>query len=226
MNAPGVLPIKNTMNAWVPLDDENTMVWAIGPQILRGLEPNAAGIGGLKVGVRQTTERQGRFDPYPQRVGGQRFQVRNLFDNETSDWLGKFRPLSNKHNDYNIDRELQGSIEWDESKPIAGTYSGVPAPAQDPMAQESMGEIYDRTQEHLATSDAMIIRARRHLIDAAKNYRDKGTVPPGVDKPELYRMRSGGALLPKGVNGLELLRPVHFLQSDEIALAIEVPAGS
>ncbi len=93
------------------------------------------------------------------------------------------------------------------------------------MAQESMGEIYDRTQEHLATSDAMIIRARRHLIEAAKALRDKGTIPPGVDSPHLYRMRSGGALLPKGVKGLELLRPVHFLQADDVTVAIEVPAG-
>ena len=28
MNAPGVLPLKNSCNAWVPLDEENTMVWA------------------------------------------------------------------------------------------------------------------------------------------------------------------------------------------------------
>src|SRR5215471_18600617 len=31
MNAPGVLPLKNSANAWVPLDDENTMVWGFGP---------------------------------------------------------------------------------------------------------------------------------------------------------------------------------------------------
>ena len=69
----------------------------------------------------------------------------------------------------------------------------------------------------------MIIRTRRQLIDGAKALRDLGTTPTGVDKPELYRMRSGGALLPKGVNGLEVLLPVHFLQSDTVALPIEVP---
>ncbi len=30
MNAPGVLPMKNSCIAWVPLDDHNTMVWNIG----------------------------------------------------------------------------------------------------------------------------------------------------------------------------------------------------
>jgi hypothetical protein len=71
----------------------------------------------------------------------------------------------------------------------------------------------------------MIIKTRRQLIDAAKALRDHGTVPPGVDNPSLYRMRSGGALLPKGVNGLELLRPVHFLQADGIEETVQVPAG-
>jgi hypothetical protein len=88
-----------------------------------------------------------------------------------------------------------------------------------------MGAVYDRTQEHLGTSDAMIIRARRSLINAAKALRDRNQVPPGVDNPGLYRMRSGGALLPRNINGLEVLKPVHFLESDTVALAVEVPVS-
>jgi hypothetical protein len=34
-------------------------------------------------------------------------------------------------------------------------------------------------------------------------------------------MRSGGAILPAGLNGMESLRPVHFFQSDEPDLPIE-----
>ncbi len=116
MNAPGVLPLKNQANAWVPLDDENTMVWQFGPQRTTGLDPDAKGVGGLKVGVRQTTEKQGRYDPYPARMGGQRVQLRVVFDQENSGWLGKFRPLANKHNDYLIDREFQAAIEWDPTQ--------------------------------------------------------------------------------------------------------------
>jgi hypothetical protein len=88
-----------------------------------------------------------------------------------------------------------------------------------------MGPIYDRTQEHLGTTDSLIIRTRRKLINAAKAFRDNGTVPPGVDNPSLYRMRSGGALLPRGVMGLEMLRPVHFLESDTVTETVQVPAG-
>ena len=108
---------------------------------------------------------------------------------------------------------------------LTGTYTGLPGPAQDPMAQETMGEIYDRTQEHLGTSDNMVIRTRRRLINSAKAYRDQGTIPPGVDKPELYRMRSGGALLPKNVDGLAVLADVHFVRSDTVAVAIPVPVS-
>jgi len=91
------------------------------------------------------------------------------------------------------------------------------------MAQESMGPLYDRTQEHLGTTDAMIIKTRRKLINAAKDLQEQGVTPPGVEKPELYRMRSGGALVPKNVNGFEFLRDVHFGR----AQTVEVPvAGS
>jgi phthalate 4,5-dioxygenase len=225
MNAPGVLPLKNSANAWVPLDDENTMVWGFGPQRITGLDPNSEGIGGLKVGVRQTAEPRGRNDPYPQRQAGQRVLQQRMFLDDTSDWLGRFRPIANKSNDYLIDRDLQTDMEQEASNPLRGTYTGIPGPGQDPMAQETMGTIYDRSQEHLGTSDAMIIRTRRALIVAAKALRDQGTLPPGVERPGLYRMRSGGALLPKGVNGMSLLKPVHFMESDSIAIAMEASIG-
>jgi hypothetical protein len=46
-----------------------------------------------------------------------------------------------------------------------------------------------------------------------------------VDNPALYRMRSGGALLPKNVNGIELLKDVHWLRADDIQIATQVPVG-
>ena len=44
----------------------------------------------------------------------------------------------------------------------------------------------DRRIEHLGTADAMIIRVRRRLLEAARALRDHGTVPPGVDDPNVY----------------------------------------
>jgi hypothetical protein len=214
MNAPGILGKKVSVTAWVPADDENT--WTFGMGLPQPSDAEIEGIGGIKNGwYRQ--DPLGRFDPYgaPQRYVQQPAN-RRQFMPETSEWIGKFKALANRDNDYLIDRELQAKGgDW--------TYTGVPAPAQDPMAQESMGPVYDRTQEHLATTDAMIIKTRRKLINAAKALRQEGTLPPGVDKPELYRMRSGGALLPNGADGLEVLKDVHFWRAETVDLAMVAP---
>jgi hypothetical protein len=72
-----------------------------------------------------------------------------------------------------------------------------------------MGEITDRTKEHLGTADAMIIRTRRRLLSAVKALQDGGTVPPGVDAPERYRMRSGGVILPKDADWLQATKDLQ-----------------
>jgi hypothetical protein len=66
-----------------------------------------------------------------------------------------------------------------------------------------MGPIFDRTTEHLGSSDAMVIRTRRRLLDAARALAHSGTVPPGVDQPDVYRQRSGGIILPEDTNWVE-----------------------
>jgi hypothetical protein len=72
-----------------------------------------------------------------------------------------------------------------------------------------MGPIYDRTQEHLGTSDAMVIRTRRRAINAAKALRDTGEVPPGVDDPAVYRCRSGGVILPRAADWLDATKELR-----------------
>jgi phthalate 4,5-dioxygenase len=110
----------------------------------------------------------------------------------TSDWLGRFRLAANGRNDYFIDRELQ---QRDEE------YSGIDGIlTQDHAITESMGPIYDRSSEHLGSSDAMIIRTRRRLIAVARALAAQSTVPPGVDRPEVYRQKSGGVILDEGVD--------------------------
>jgi hypothetical protein len=72
-----------------------------------------------------------------------------------------------------------------------------------------MGTIIDRTQEHLGSSDAMVIRTRRRALNAAKALRDTGAVPPGVDDPTVYRARSGGVILPRSASWLEATRDLR-----------------
>jgi hypothetical protein len=66
-----------------------------------------------------------------------------------------------------------------------------------------MGAIYNRTQERLGTGDVMVIRVRRRLMDAARALAERGLTPPGVDSPDIYRVRSGGVILPEGQDWLE-----------------------
>src|SRR4029450_801367 len=105
---------------------------------------------------------------------------------DTTDWLGKCRLTQNKDNDYLIDREAQRTESFTG---IAGIHQ------QDQAVTESMGTIYDRSQEHLGPSDARVIRTRRRVINAARALRDSAATPPGVDAPEVYRHRSGGVIL-------------------------------
>lgn len=70
------------------------------------------------------------------------------------------------------------------------------------MITESMGPIVDRSQERLGSSDAMIIRTRRRLLEAARSLREHGTAPAGVDDPSIYAVRSGGVELPRTANWL------------------------
>jgi hypothetical protein len=72
-----------------------------------------------------------------------------------------------------------------------------------------MGPIYDRTREHLGTTDQLIIRTRRKLLACARALRDQGLVPPGVDNPEVYRQRSGDLVLPRSVDWWEGTRALR-----------------
>jgi phthalate 4,5-dioxygenase len=119
----------------------------------------------------------------------------------TTDWYGRFRCAANAGNDYQIDRKAQ-------QKNVS--YTGIDAIfLQDQAVTESMGPIYDRTQERLGSSDQMVIRTRKRLIDAARALRDHGTIPPGVDDPDVYQVRSGGAILPRGANWLAATRELR-----------------
>ncbi|HEY3117073.1 MAG TPA: Rieske 2Fe-2S domain-containing protein [Chloroflexota bacterium] len=116
-----------------------------------------------------------------------------------SDPLEQFRPVANRSNDYLLDYDLQKTTQ----------YSGVPLiPLQDKAITESMGPILDRTREHLGSTDAMVAQVRRRLIAAAKALRDEGTPPPGVDNPEIYRVRSAIVNLRKDADWIEETREV------------------
>jgi len=107
----------------------------------------------------------------------------------TSDPRTRFYTRANLHNDYLKDRAIEKEL-----------MIGIPflVNLQDRAMTETMGPIYDRTQEHLGTTDAMVIWMRRHLLDAARALRSEGVVPANVDDPSLYRIRPASIILPEG----------------------------
>jgi phenylpropionate dioxygenase-like ring-hydroxylating dioxygenase large terminal subunit len=138
----------------------------------------------------------------------------------TNDWYGRFRPVQEMSNDFLIDREAQR-----KNVGSAG-YTGIQGIAmQDAAMTGSMGGVMDRTREHLGSTDAMVIRVRRRLIAAVQAYMRTGAVPPGVDDPEVYRVRSGGVFLPEGADWVESTRELRqaFVEHPELDPTLNGP---
>jgi phthalate 4,5-dioxygenase oxygenase subunit len=111
-----------------------------------------------------------------------------------------------------LDREMQSTMQ---------SWTGIMGIGdQDHAMVESMGEIVDRTKEHLATSDLGVIRLRRLLLDAAQALREDGTTPPAVDTPEVYKVRSGGIVLPNGLDGIEVTHDLQRVRAERASLAM------
>ena len=109
-------------------------------------------------------------------------------------------------------------------------YTGIPSVRQQDSALEwSMGPIMDRTKEHLGTADAVIIRARRQILAAARALAEDGTPPPGSEQPELYKVRSCTAFVAAGEDWQEALGDWHYARSTEYPVGPEaqgVPRGN
>jgi phthalate 4,5-dioxygenase oxygenase subunit len=120
----------------------------------------------------------------------------------TSDWLGRYHLTQNQYNDFLIDREVQKSGK---------SYTGIPGGArpEDMAMTWSMGTFLERHREHLGTTDALIVRTRRRVINAARALRDNGTPPPASQDPATYAVRSGQVVLPRKADWWEETRELR-----------------
>jgi len=94
-----------------------------------------------------------------------------------------------RENDYQIDRIAQKGT----------SYSGIrDFRSQDAMATETAGPIYDRTKEHLGSTDVALIRMHRHLLRAAKGLAN-GEPPPALGGSGDFRsIRGAEKILAEG----------------------------
>ena len=150
--------------------------------------------------------------PPPRNAGRQAVAPPETLPN-TTDWYGRFRCAADGTNDYLIDRKAQKTV----------SFTGIGSiHLQDQAVTESMGPVYDRTREHLGTSDAMVIRTRKRLLDAARALRDRGQIPPGVDDPGVYAVRSGGVVLPRGADWIEATQKLRTAWTEHPGLTRSV----
>ncbi len=196
----GTLGAQVLVRAWVPIDDEHIMFWHISTM----------------KSWRELTGQSADSDGGAALAGPSAMGINFLPD--TSDGLGRFRINQTMQNDYLIDREAQSSNK---------SYTGIPGiHQQDQAVTESMGRIINRAGEHLGSSDSMVIRTRRRLINVAKALRDQGIAPPGVDNPEVYQQRSGGVILPRKADWLDAtteLRKAYVEHRPEALVAPVIP---
>lgn len=115
----------------------------------------------------------------------------------TNDPRSYFNTAANKRNDYHRNLEVERE----------SMFNGIPfvLNLQDRAMTELMcgpndEPLYDRTQEHLGSSDAMVIAVRRQLLNAVKRFSETGEVPANVDDVELDRVRAATLVLPEGAD--------------------------
>jgi hypothetical protein len=176
---------------WVPMDDEHTLIWCLcWNPVTPFTEDELRGVS-LRGEVNELWRPHNGGDLLPTRHG--------------MPYANSWGAL-NAGNDFGLNREVQRTK----------TFTGIPRiPLQDSAVTETMGAISDRTRERLGAADSMIIRVRRRLINAVKAFRDHGTLPPGVDNAEVFRVRSAAALLPADADWVASLKDWHEARTFE-----------
>jgi hypothetical protein len=143
-------------HAWVPIDDENVMTWSVTWHPTRPL----------------TEKELHQMQTYP--ISGIHVGHKGLKPPQPGIPYGWRRPTATIENDYEINYEVQQKV----------LFTGIECLGmQDQAMQETMGAIYDRTQEHLGTSDTAIIQVRRRWLKAAKDMRDHGITRRSTSPP-------------------------------------------
>ena len=195
-------PFGTQVGLFVPIDDETCWRWNFALMSTRQFMNDPVFVQGSLLGPSQPAgqpygflvaanedQQNGKVTPVTRPSG-----TNTLADRE-------WRP----DNDYKIDRNLQKST----------FYTGITNfVSQDMMVTESAGGIWDRSQEHLGTTDKSIIKMRSLLLKAAKDL-EQGIEPPAVGGDLPYKsIRSAEKILAPGEDW-------RILGTDEDPMVIE-----
>ena len=172
-------------HAWVPIDDEHTLC------IMFSYHPNQPFY--EKTRALFKSGHRGRETGHASEGS---FETRPV-----TDPFPKYWSKYNRGNAYQFSAALQDTYN-----------SGLPGLwVQDAAAQSGVAPIYDRSKEHLGTSDTGIARTRRMLLDTVSRLVKDGQRPASADKPQSLMWRAVSLTLPTGANWSELGR--EFMQA-------------
>lgn len=178
-------------HAWVPIDDEHTLC------LMFSYHPNEVfyektrslfrhGHAGRETG--HPTE--GSFETRPVTVPFHKY------------W-SKF----NRNNAY----------QFDYNKQVDTWFSGLPGLwVQDAACQSGESAIYDRSQEHLGSTDTGIVQVRKMLLDSLRQMQQDQTLPPSVFDAARFMVRAVSLTLPANAD---------WSQTGEAAMRAELGKG-
>jgi phthalate 4,5-dioxygenase len=119
-----------------------------------------------------------------------------MYGRAPDDLAAPHLPKRTMANDYLIDRKLQKTR----------SYTGIAGMnMQDVAVQEGMGAIVDRSHEHLAYSDRIIIALRKLLFEGIDDV-EAGRRPRGVEPAAYRRVRAADIVMPSDADWQSLLR--------------------
>ena len=172
-------------HAWVPIDDEHTLCIMFSYHPTQPFYEKTRAL--FKSGHR------GRETGH---ASDGSFETRPV-----TDPFPKYWSKYNRGNAYQFSHALQDTYN-----------SGLPGLwVQDAAAQSGVAPIYDRSKEHLGTSDTGIARTRRMLLDTVGRFVKDGQRPASADKPQSLMWRAVSLTVPTGGNWSEL--GAEFMQA-------------
>jgi len=173
-------------HAWVPIDDEHTLCLMFSyhpskPFYERTRKVFKEGHAGRETGHHSDV----MFEPRP-----------------VTDPYPLYWSRYNRANAYQFDYGLQ----------VDKYNSGLPGLwIQDAACQSGVAAIYDRSKEHLGTSDTGIARTRRQLLDVVRKLAADGSKPASADDPKRFMMRAISITIPAGGDWMQL--GAEFMQA-------------
>lgn len=107
------------------------------------------------------------------------------------------RPITQAYHTYWNKYNRGNAYHFDYESQVNKYNAGLPGLwVQDAACQSGVAPIYDRSKEHLGTSDTGIARTRRLLLDSIKKLATDNIQPASVREPDKFMMRAMSITIP------------------------------